>query len=248
MRLTEIRSRGPAGGGRWLRSAAALLALLSSGSAHAQFAVIDVASLGQLVQQAQMLTQQLAAARGQLLTAETQYQATIGNRGMQSLLAGTIRNYLPAQWSEVSEVLRGTGSGKSILAADFQRLLQSNAVLSPPQLAALSSDERLQILTARQPIALLQALAQDALSNASGRFAAIQQLIDAIPSAGDQKGILDLQARIGAEQGMLQNEQTKLQILYQTAVGQDWAARQREREQIVSGHGRFATRFEPVPR
>ncbi len=241
-----VRSRAVVGAG-WLRAGAALALLLATGTAQAQFAVIDVASLGQLVQQAQMLAQQLAAARAQLLTAETQYEAMIGNRGMQSLLAGTIRNYLPTQWSEVSDLLRGADSMRSALGVDFQRLLQSNAVLSPLQLATMSDDERRQILTARQPIALLQALAQDALANASGRFAAIQQLIDAIPSAADQKGILDLQARIGAEQGMLQNEQTKLQILYQTAVAQEWAAQQREREQVVSGHGRFATRFTPVP-
>jgi type IV secretion system protein VirB5 len=96
-------------------------------------------------------------------------------------------------------------------------------------------------------VALLQALSQDALGNASGRFASVQQLIDAIPSARDQKGILDLQARIGAEQGMLQNEQTKLQVLYQTAVAQDWATQQRAREQVIAAQGDFATRFEPTP-
>ena len=206
-----------------------------------------VASLGQLVQQAQTLAQQLAAARAQLATAQAQYQSQIGNRGMQTLLAGTVRNYLPTQWTQVSSLLQG-GSGYGALAASFEGNLQANAALSPVQLQTLSNDERAQILNARQPVALLQALSQDALANASGRFAAIQQLIDAIPAAVDQKGILDLQARISAEQGMLQNEQTKLQVLYQMAIGQEWAARQREREQVVGGQGRFATRFEPVPR
>jgi type IV secretion system protein VirB5 len=227
--------------------AATLVLLLGVGGvARAQFAVIDVASLGQLVQQAQTLAQQLAAARAQLATAQAQYQSLIGNRGMQTLLAGTVRNYLPTQWTQVSSLLQG-GSGGA-LAASFQGNLQANAVLSPVQLATLSNDERAQISNARQPVALLQALSQDALANASGRFAAIQQLINAIPTAVDQKGILDLQARISAEQGMLQNEQTKLQVLYQMALGQEWAARQREREQVVGGQGRFATRFEPVPR
>jgi type IV secretion system protein VirB5 len=130
----------------------------------------------------------------------------------------------------------------------MQSNLQANAVLSTQQLASLSSDERAQIASERQSVALLQALSQDELSNASGRFASIQQLIDAIPSATDQKGILELQARINAEQGMLQNEQTKLQVLYQAALGQEWATRQREREQVIAGHGQFATRFEPSPR
>ena len=47
----------------------------------------------------------------------------------------------------------------------------------------------------------------------------MQTLINAIPSATDQKGILDLQARIQAEQGMLQTDQTKLHVLYQADAG-----------------------------
>ena len=51
----------------------------------------------------------------------------------------------------------------------------------------------------------------------SDRFTSLQQLISAIGGATDQKASLDLNARIAAEQGMLQNEQTKLQVLYQVA-------------------------------
>jgi type IV secretion system protein VirB5 len=128
----------------------------------------------------------------------------------------------------------------------MQANLSTNAILTAPQLALLTPDERSQINSGRQSIALLQALTQDALSNTSGRFSAVQQLINAIPTAQDPKGILDLQARIGAEQGMLQNEQNKLQVLFETALAQEWALQQRQREQIVAGHGRFATRFEPI--
>ena len=90
-------------------------------------------------------------------------------------------------------------------------------------------------------------MSQEALANSSGRFAPIQQLIDAIAGASDQKAILDLQARIGAEQGMLQNEQTKLQVLYPGGTGAAVGDRQREREQAIAGQGQFATRFEPTP-
>jgi len=215
-------------------------------SARAQFAVVDAAAVTHLISQAQTLAQQLAAARAQLVQVEAQYQAMTGNRGMQLLLSGTIRNYLPAQWSQWSAALDGTG-GYSALASAIQGSLKANAVLTPHQLAALSPDERAHIAAARQSVALLQALSQDALGNTSGRFAAIQQLIDAIPSARDQKGILDLQARIGAEQGMLQNEQTKLQVLYQAALAHDWATQQRASEQVIAAQGEFATRFEPTP-
>ena len=60
---------------------------------------------------------------------------------------------------------------------------------------------------------------RQALEVTSERFASLQQLIDAIPGATDPKAVLDLQARIAAEQAMLQNEQTKLMVLYQADGG-----------------------------
>jgi type IV secretion system protein VirB5 len=92
-----------------------------------------------------------------------------------------------------------------------------------------------------------QALSHQALSNASDRFTSLQNLITAISSATDQKAILDLQARISAELGMLQNEQTKLQILYQSTQAQESSLRQQAWEQVIDGHGRFSARFQPVP-
>jgi len=86
-------------------------------------------------------------------------------------------------------------------------------------------------------VALLQLFTRQALSNASGRFESLQELIDAIATADDQKAILDLQARIAAEQGMLQNEQTKLDVLYRTAQAEEWARTQRSREQAIADIG-----------
>ena len=67
----------------------------------------------------------------------------------------------------------------------------------------------------------------------------IQSLIAAISTAKDQKGILDLQARIGAELGMLQNEQTKLQVLAQASEAMAAVNAQQEREQAIVGQGQF---------
>jgi len=90
-------------------------------------------------------------------------------------------------------------------------------------------------------------VAGQALSNSSARFAALQSLIAAIPIARDQKGILDLQARINAELGMLQNEQTKVQVLAQATEAMSAVNAQREHEQVIVGQGQFSTRFQPAP-
>jgi type IV secretion system protein VirB5 len=221
--------------------------MIATPSAHAQFAVIDAASVTQLLQQAQTLTRQLEAARQQIAQTQSLYLSTTGNRGMQQLLAGVTRNYLPANWSQLNAAMQGAGTSGA-LAQDIRAATATNAVLSAPQIAQLTPDERAQIGNARASVALKQALAQQSLTNSSGRFASIQQLIAAIPSASDQKGILELQARIGAEQGMLQNEQTKLQVLNQAAQAQAEVVVQQTRERIIAGHGDFASRFQPAPR
>jgi type IV secretion system protein VirB5 len=111
----------------------------------------------------------------------------------------------------------------------------------------LSPADQQLIAAGRQSSALQQALSQEALANASGRFAALQTLINAIATATDQKAILELQARINAELGMLENEQTKLQILHQATQAQEAVYRQQGIEQAIAGHGNFATRFQPTP-
>src|ERR1700721_2449120 len=132
---------------------AALTVVLST-LAQAQWAVIDVGAIAQLIQEAATLKQQLSTIEQQLTQAQQQFNAARGNA------------------------------------------------------------------------ALLQVTTQQAYATASNRFASVQQLISAIPTATDQKGILDLQARIQAELGMLQNEQTKLQTLYRAVQSQAEVLRQ----------------------
>jgi type IV secretion system protein VirB5 len=166
---------------------------------------------------------------------------------MQLLLNGTARNYLPSSWQQLVGAMQGAAGGYAGLASDVRAAVGANAVLSPQQLALLAPVDQQQIAAARQSSALKQALAQEALANASARFASLQSLVSAISTAADQKGILDLEARISAELGMLQNEQTKLQILRDATQAQDAVLRQQQVEQAIAGQGSFAGRFRPVP-
>lgn len=213
----------------------ALLGLVSVAGlmppAEAQWAVVDVGAIAQLVQQVSLLEQQLANAEQQLGQAQQQLQSTTGPRGMQTLLSGITRNYLPPSFSQIP----------SLLAGPIQLKVGTNAVLTAAQVASLSPAEQAQLTAARGNAALLQVTSQQAYATTSARFASIQQLISAIPTATDQKGILELQARIESEQGMLQNEATKLNVLYQSAVAQEWARRQSSSEQAVTGVGNLRT-------
>jgi type IV secretion system protein VirB5 len=216
-------------------------------TARAQWAVIDAPAIVQLIQQVETAEQQLATARNQLLQATQALQTMTGDRGMEQLLSGTNRNYLPANWTQVTGALQGSGGGYAALSTDVQSIVAANAVLSPQRLATLPPSGQQLIQGERQWTAMRQALAHQALANASDRFAAIQTLIAAISTASDQKGILDLQARISAELGMLQNEQTKVQLLNQSALAQSASLSLQASEQVLDGHGRFDARFQPVP-
>jgi type IV secretion system protein VirB5 len=214
-----------------------LLLMGAMPAAHAQWAVVDVGAITQLIQQVQTMRDQLTTARDQLTETRRQIDAMSGGRGMERLLAGTARNYLPGEWAEVAAVLDQTSAAYGSLARELESLVADNAILSAQQIAALSAAERAQVESARRTAAMLQMMTRQALARTSGRFAAIQQLIDAISGASDQKAILDLQARIQAEQGMLQNESTKLQVLYQLSQGEELSRRQRTREQAIASIG-----------
>ncbi len=231
---------------KWLPTIILTL-VVTAPAAHAQFAVIDVAAVTQLLTEVQNLEQTLTVAREHLAEAQAQLQSMIGDRGMERLLSGTNRNYLPTDWQQLTGALADTSSAYTALSTGIQQAMAEDTVLTPQQVATLSPDGQRQLAADRGTTALLQAVSRQALANSSNRFEDLQQLIEAIGSASDQKGILDLNARIGAEQAMLENERTKLAMLVATAEAQRWADEEQDRERVIAGQGEFATRFQPTP-
>ena len=229
-----------------LFSVVVALVAMAPAPVRAQWAVIDAPAIVQLVRQVQTMEQAAQTARDQLSQARLTLTTMTGDRGMELLLRGTPRNYLPSNWAQLSSVMQGGGAFPGV-SAGVRNAVKGMAVLTPQQLSTLSPDGREQVIAARRTNAVRMALAQQALANTSARFASIQSLIGAISAAGDQKAILDLQARISAELGMLQNEQTKLQVLQQATDAQAALDRQRDWEQAVAGQGRFESRFQPRP-
>src|SRR5690349_16651133 len=118
-------------------------------AAHAQFAVIDVASVTQLIMQVQTLQQQLTTARDHLVQAQAEFQSITGGRGMEQLLAGVDRNYLPGDWNALAKAAPGAGA-YGALATDVRNAIDANAVLTAQQLASLSPAGNQQIQANRQ--------------------------------------------------------------------------------------------------
>src|SRR5262245_2596578 len=105
------------------RISLALLAVALLGvahRAHAQWAVVDVGAIAQLVEQLSTLQEQLDTMRNQLNQARQHYQSTTGRRGMEQLLSGTVRNYLPPDWQALEAAINGAQASYAALAAQLQ--------------------------------------------------------------------------------------------------------------------------------
>lgn len=225
-------------------SAALLVSMIFMSNARAQWAVVDAPATLQLIQEVEDMQQMISTARNQLAQSKQALSTMTGARGMELLLSGTVRNYLPSTWPQFSAAALGGGGS---LAGDVQSNVAANAILSPQRLATLSSGTQQLVQATRQWGAMRQSISHQALANSSSRFSSLQTLITQIGSAGDQKAILDLQARINAELGMLQNEQTKLQVLNQATLAQESVLQQQALELTIQSRGRFETRFQPTP-
>lgn len=206
-------------------------------TANAQWAVVDVGAITQLIEQARTMQEQLSTARNQLSQAEAAYRSMTGGRGMDRLLGNVPRNYLPGQWRELAEILSQTSVSYGAIEREMQRVITANSVLTAEQLSRLSAADRELIESSRRSKAMLQVMTREALDRTGDRFGSLQQLIDAIGRADDQKAVLDLQARIQAESTMLINENTKLQVLYQLAQAEEHARELRMREEAMNAFG-----------
>jgi type IV secretion system protein VirB5 len=105
-----------------------------------------------------------------------------------------------------------------------------------------------QIQSARQWNAMQQALTHEALGECEQPLRGDSNFDSgAISTAGDQKAILDLQARISAELGMLQNEPPSSKFSTKPRRHRMSSVRQQARERVIDGQGRFEGRFQPTP-
>jgi type IV secretion system protein VirB5 len=221
---------------RW-QLALVFVAVVAAPQAQAQFAVIDVGAIAQLIQQVATMRDQLMTAKDQLDQARDALNSMRGRRGMEGLLSGEERNYLPADWPEWERTLQQATREYRALSRDLDRIMRANEVLTPDYVARWTPDQRERFLESRRSAAAMQMMSRKALESTSARFDSIEQLVRAIGSAADQKAILDLNARIAAEQAMLQNEHTKLGVMYEAMRAEETARKQRARELAIQARG-----------
>lgn len=191
---------------------AVIIGLSMGNAAHAGIPVIDASSIAQQIQQVVAWGKQYTQMVQQYQQMQQQYQSLNGARGMASLVNNpALRQYLPADYQTILN--NGYGNSTSIRAAAKVFGVEQTT------LGAGTNSAKAFEANANQA-ALNRATSEDAYKQASNRFADIQVLLDKVNNAPDSKDIADLQARIQAEQVMMQNESTKLAMLSQLAQAQ----------------------------
>lgn len=218
----------------WL-SAASITSLLVATPASADI-VFDPSvfarqldQLTELKKQVDTLTSQLKVAQDQLNQAKQLYDSFNKRTNVNDIgaLLNTpqFRKVLPQQFSDIERLVAGESGGNFADAVD--RYLSQNRAYSGNSANSYYQSELDRI--ARQTGAK-HSMGQAVYDAASQRIDALEELRTRISSATDVKDILDLSARLQAEQALLQNDVLRMQglaMIQQARVDMDG---QRERE------------------
>ena len=185
--------------------------------------------LTELKKQVDTLTSQLKVAQDQLSQAKQLYDSfnkrTNANDIGALLNTPQFRKVLPQQFSEIERLVEGQGGGN--FADAVNRYITQNRAYAGNSGNSYYQSELDRI--ARQTGAK-HSLGQAVYDTASQRIDALEELRARISSASDAKEILDLSARLQAEQALLQNDVLRMQGLAMIQQARTDMDRQRERE------------------
>ncbi len=215
-----------------LKVLVAALAIITAGTASAQIPVTDVASITtQVTNQIETIAKwkmQYDQMVGQINQMKQQYESLTGSRGLGNILNDpALRDYLPNDWQGVYDAVKTGGyaglSGRASSIYSQSKVFDSCAHLTV-------SDQKMLCEARAVKASQDQAFALDAYDKAKSRLSQIDSLMSKINDTSDPKAIAELQGRIAAEQAMIQNEQTKLQLYAMVAQAEDKIQQQQQRE------------------
>lgn len=217
------------------------LTFVGASQAQAGIPVIDAANLAQAIQQVTAWAQQYQQMAQQYEQLMRQYQHLVrmhdnlrGDRGMAALVNNPmLRRYLPDEWNDVMRLLQNP-QGYSELQQAIEAIRTAARILDITETGLdPNSHAGRAYLAGQNQVALNRALGEEGYKRASQRIASIQVLLDRISGAPDAKDVMDLQARIQAEQVMVQNESVKLAMLVQLQQAQREIEEQQAREMSI---------------
>ncbi|MBW6533198.1 P-type DNA transfer protein VirB5 [Sphingomonas sp. RRHST34] len=207
-----------------LTGAAFVAAFVLSAPASAQLAVVDLKAIVQAKQQVDQMRQQLSQLQRTYSQLESTYKSATGSRGMGDIFNDrTIRNNLPSNWQQVYDsAQRGGYAG---ISGSIDAIARQNQLSGTVNNGMGSIRQRQAALGATN-----KAVGMQAYAGAQARLNQLDQLTQQISRTQDPKAIAELQARIASEQGAMQNEQTKLQLMSMLQQSEADLVRQQKRD------------------
>ena len=218
-----------------LKVVAAALIAVSAGNVRAQgIPVIDIANLVQTILQVLNDVTKINNQVQQITTLQSQLDSINGARNLGNVFNNpTLRNYVPPDaYTYLNAV---NTSGYSGLNATAKVLRDAGMVYNCMDLTGAARTSCQAALA--QPYQQ-KGLLQDAMKSAAGRLSQINSLMSEINATSDQKAVLEIQARISAENALLAHEVSQVQMLQGMGDSEERIARSRERERQYQTLGR----------
>lgn len=200
-------------------------ALLGGQQAFAGIPVIDGVSNGMRIAEfAQTVVQwgkEIAEMQAQYQQMVTQYESMNGARGWGSVNQNDY-GYVDGDWQSV------------LGNVDYSDYLEAAKIAGIEDAAFSSESEAAEAMQNMQnQNAFNRAMTEEGFNKTQQRLSNLEALAAQVNSATEAKDIADLQARIQAEQVLLQNEQNKMIMMAQLQQNQRDIAEQQDRERLM---------------
>lgn len=209
--------------------AAAIVGLPSDSIAQQGVPVFDAGAIAKHVEQIGKLTEQIKTMQAQLTQAKQLYESfnklTDVNDVASLLSSDEFRKHLPKEFGEIEKLVSGGGGS---LASVVDRYLDQNRAY---QGGDANSFYRTELDRIARQTGAKHSIGQNVYDTASKRIDGLEELRRKITGSKDAKDVLDLSARIQAEQALLQNEVLRMQglAMVQQARGEMDGQRAKER-------------------
>ena len=201
--------------------------LFGANAANAGIPVIDVAAMVQAVQEVMQSIQQITNQIRQIEQLQSQVEAITGARNLGAILNNpALQNYIPA---DATNVLGNVQSGGYAgLTGTARTLRDAQMTYNCLNLAGDDSDP-VSVVALAMPYQQ-KAFMQDAMDASRARIAQIQSLMQQVSATPDAKAVGEIQARIEAENAMLQHQMTQINLARGMAEADVRIAESRARE------------------
>ncbi|EKY29714.1 type IV secretion system protein [Brevundimonas diminuta 470-4] len=212
---------------------AVALTAMTAVPAQAQTLVHDPRSLAQMIQDARTAIEQLDSLKAQVQQGQELFaslnELSNVNAIAERLGLPEIRNPLP-DMATLRSAADGDLSALGELAERADAIRRETRVYTPDApSAAAEALERAGARTARD-----LAIGETVDRAATDRLEGLEELRRALDTAPNARAVMDLNARLAAEQALIQNEQVRLQGLALTQAAEARLEDQRARERIAA--------------